>query len=264
MTKLLTFAVLSGMLTMCAWAAPAAKNPLLEEEGMEQAVFTGKDGRELKYCAKFIGPWFSGGTASVVLFLHGAGERGDDNVSQLTHGARELIRYCEKKNLKVMLLFPQCPSGKMWVDTPWNLPEHKMPAESETMKLVKEFLDEMLKEVMVDQKRIYVTGISMGGFGTWDLLSRYPDLFAAGMPICGGADVEQAEKLKNIPIRTFHGDSDDVVLTKRSRDIVKAIRDAGGTKISYTEVPNCGHGVWPGVYADEKNFDWLLSQKRSK
>ena len=253
-----------GKLEMRNITVDCGAHPLLEATQAEQAVFTGKNGQKLNYCIRRTGAWFSGGSALVVLFLHGAGERGNDNVSQLLHGARELVRYCEKNNIKAMLLFPQCPAGKMWVDTPWNLPEHKMPPQSETMTLLKEFLDDMLLDTAVDHDRVYVTGISMGGFGTWDLLSRYPELFAAAMPVCGGADTEQADKLKNIPIRTFHGDSDDVVLTKRSRDIVKAIRDAGGTKISYTEVPNCGHGVWPGVYADEKNFDWLLSQKRSK
>lgn len=262
MVKKILSALLAGSTAYVSAAElPAAAVALIKETGVKQEVFTGRNGGKLNYCIKRTGRGNSE-KIPVVLLLHGAGERGSDNVSQLVHGARELIRYCEKKNQDAILLFPQCPAGKQWVDTPWYLPEHKMPPQSETMTLVVELFKQILALPEVDRSRIYVTGISMGGFGTWDLLSRYPEIFAAGLPMCGGADVAQADKLKDIPVLTFHGDSDDVVLTKRSRDITKAIKDAGGTKITYVEVPDCGHGVWGYGYAKEDTFDWLFAQKK--
>ena len=102
----------------------------------------------------------------------------------------------------------------------------------------------------------------MGGFGTWEALSRRPEMFAAAIPVCGGGDVRQAPKLKDIPIRVFHGSADGVVMVKRSRDMVAAIRAAGGTKISYTEYPGVNHNSWTVTYANHDNLRWLFSQSR--
>ena len=202
--------------------------------------------------------------ASLFLFFHGAGERGSDNEKQLIIGAREVTEWCRKNKQKVLLIFPQCPEGKQWVDTPWGAPEHKIGAESESMKLAMALLDEQLKDQDIDSDRVYVAGISMGGFGTWDAISRYPEKFAAAFPVCGGADCAMAERIKDIPILTYHGSADTVVLPNRSRDITAAVRNAGGTKITYIELSGVHHGSWGPAFAEEKNWAWLFSQKKER
>ena len=229
--------------------------------GMKQLVYTAEDGRSINYCCREMN-WEQPGEPAVMMFLHGAGERGNNNEKQLFHGAKELVAWCEKNNMKVFLLFPQCPTEKQWVDTPWNAPAHTIPAISESMTLAMELLDEEIKNRNIDKNRVYICGISMGGFGTWDALSRFPEKFAAAFPVCGGADLAMADRLKNIPIRTYHGDSDTVVLTQRTRDIVAAVRNAGGTMITYVEVPECGHNSWSPAFAEDDNWKWLFSQKK--
>lgn len=121
-----------------------------------------------------------------------------------------------------------------------------------------ELLENTVKQENGDEKRIYIGGISMGAFGTWDALSRRPDLFTAAIAICGGGDVKQASKLVNIPLRVFHGEVDSAVMVKRSRDMVAAIRAAGGTKVTYTEYPGVDHNSWTQTYADHENLRWLF------
>lgn len=242
-------------------AAALSADSLVSKYKMEQMLYKTDDGRTMNYCRREMN-WDQPGKAAVLLFLHGAGERGNDNEKQLFHGAREVTEWCQKNKIKVLLIFPQCPAGKQWVDTPWNAPSHTIPAESESMKLAMEVLDAEINEGNIDKDRVYISGISMGGFGTWDAISRYPEKFAAAFPVCGGADLAMAEKVKNIPIRTYHGDSDTVVLTKRTREMVAAVKAAGGTKISYVEVPKCGHNSWSPAFAEEKNWAWLFEQKK--
>ncbi len=229
---------------------------------MEQKVFKNADGKSLNYCRKAVGDWSTVEKVPVLLFLHGAGERGANNWSQLFHGGKEITSYCAEKNLAALLIFPQCPADKQWVDTPWADESHTLPSISENLQLVVEMLETELANPKIDLNRVYIAGISMGGFGTWDMLSRFPEKFAAAFPICGGADVNQAKKLVNIPILTYHGDSDTVVLTKRTRDIYAAIKQAGGEKITYVEVPDCGHASWLVAFAKTENWDWLFSNSK--
>lgn len=229
---------------------------------MEQKVFAGSNGENLNYCRREMGNRKAGEKIPVVIFLHGAGERGDNNWSQLFHGARELTAYCEDKKLNVLLLFPQCPFDKQWVDTPWGDLKHSLPEISRPLFAAMEMLDFEIKNSNIDTDRVYISGISMGGYGTWDALSRFPEKFAAAFPICGGADLAQADKLKDIPILTYHGEKDDIVWTQRSRDIVSAIKAAGGEKITYVEVPECGHNSWETAFAKSENWDWLFSNSK--
>ena len=246
---------------LCCAAGILSADSLAKKYEMEQKVYQEESGKKLLFCSRKMN-WDQPGKAAVLLFFHGAGERGNDNEKQLVHGAREIVQWCTENKQKVLLIFPQCPNGQQWVDTPWGAPEHKLTQESEAMKLVFGLLKETLKEQDIDPGRVYVSGISMGGFGTWDAISRCPELFAAAFPVCGGADTAMAERLKDLPILVYHGDSDTVVLTKRSRDIAAAIKAVGGTKIKYVEVPNCGHGSWGPAFADNNNWKWLFEQKR--
>lgn len=196
----------------------------------------------------------------LVLFLHGAGERGDDNARQMIHGIPSLLDYF--KNHPAILLIPQCPKEMRWVEVHWGDKAHTMPATpSVPMQAVLKLLKQTMQELPVDPRRVYVTGISMGGFGTWDIIQREPDLFAAALPICGGGDTAQAERLANLPVWAFHGQADQVVIPERSRDMIAAIQQAGGRPI-HTEYPGVAHVSWTQTYNNSAVLDWLFAQKK--
>ena len=121
-------------------------------------------------------------------------------------------------------------------------------------------IDSLGKEVSIDQQRVYVTGLSMGGFGVWDAIQRRPKLFAAAVPICSGGDTALAPSIKHLPIWAFHGDSDTTVKPQRLRDIIAALKAAGGQP-RYTEYPNTGHNSWTATYANREVYAWLFAQK---
>ncbi|MDZ7795948.1 MAG: prolyl oligopeptidase family serine peptidase [Candidatus Marinimicrobia bacterium] len=199
----------------------------------------------------------------LVLFLHGAGERGNDNERQLIWGADHFITEKNLEQYPCYVLAPQCYSSERWVDVSWELPYHFMPEKaSRSMRQVIGLLQELQEDLPVDTDRIYVTGLSMGGYGTWDIISRKPELFAAAAPICGGGDVQQAENLTGIPIWVFHSVDDAVVPVERSRKMIIAIRKAGGKKVRYTEYTNAGHGSWKPAYKDQEFMDWLFAQEK--
>ena len=127
-----------------------------------------------------------------------------------------------------------------------------------TLGLVEALQDEFPQ---IDPDRLYITGLSMGGFGTWDAIQRYPELFAAAVPICGGGDVSKADRLTKIPLWVFHGAEDKLVNPKWSRDMVEAIKKAGGSP-KYTEYPDVGHQSWVNAYRDPELFAWLFGQKK--
>jgi len=199
----------------------------------------------------------------LVLFLHGSGERGRDNARQLIWGAGTFIDKKNRRCYPAYVVAPQCPEGERWVEVHWALERHEMPEQpSRNMRLVMELLEELQRDLPVDARRLYVTGLSMGGYGTWDLISRMPDSFAAAVPVCGGGDEKQAEKLRDIPVWVFHGADDTTVPPERSRNMVQAIKNAGGTKIRYTEYPDVGHGSWKPAYANPEFLRWMFRQKR--
>lgn len=193
-------------------------------------------------------------TYPLVIFLHGAGERGDDNAAQLKHGVAEFAKAATRKKHPCYLIAPQCPPKTGWA------PFGKTKA-APAGALVVELVEKLCKELPIDKKRIYITGLSMGGFGSWNLMAKHPDLFAAGVPICGGGDVKTAEKLAKIPIWAFHGDEDKAVKVDLSRGMIKAIEKAGG-KPKYTEYKGVGHDSWTQTYKNAEVIDWLFEQKK--
>lgn len=198
----------------------------------------------------------------VVLFLHGAGERGSDNAKQLVHGMKDFASDENRAKYPCFVIAPQCPDNQQWVDVPWSADKHTTTKEpSKSLALTLALLDSLPKEFSIDSQRIYITGLSMGGFGTWDAIVRRPDYFAAAAPICGGGDTEQAKAIAKLPLWVFHGDNDSAVKTQRSRDMVAALKAAGGEP-KYTEYPNTGHDSWSPTYRDPKFFAWLFEQKR--
>lgn len=202
----------------------------------------------------------------LVIFLHGAGERGYDNERQITFGLTPTKRLISKSNLEkypCIILASQCPSDKRWVETDWgkgNYIQDNIPISTPASMLM-DVIDIVINKYNIDEKRLYITGLSMGGFGTWDLITRYPNKFAAAAPICGGADPSKAELIKDTPIWTFHGDKDDIVPIEGTRKMVEALKQAGSTVITYTEYPGVGHGCWDNAYATKGFFDWMFAQE---
>lgn len=179
----------------------------------------------------------------LMIFLHGAGERGSDIELVKKWGPPK--RVATDKSFPFVLVSPQCPGGQRW-----NI-EH-----------VKQLVEHVGGQHRVDKNRIYITGLSMGGFATWKLIAQYPDIFAAAVPICGGGNVESAERLTQIPIWAFHGDADMVVPLSASTKIVDAIKEQGGTKIKFTVYEGVGHNSWSETYANQDLYHWLLKQRR--
>ncbi len=228
---------------------------------LEKKTFAGADGKALPY--RLLKP--DGAPAKsypLVVFLHGAGERGTDNEKQLVHGVPEFAKDENRKKYPCFLVAPQCPDGLKWVDVDWSADSHAQPKEpSEPARLVLELIESLRKEYPIDPKRIYLTGLSMGGFGAWDLIARRPELFAAAVPVCGGGDEAQAPRIAKLPIWAFHGAKDGVVKPRRSRNMVEALRKAGGLPGS-TEYPHVGHDSWGPAYRDAEMMKWLFDQKR--
>jgi predicted peptidase len=199
----------------------------------------------------------------LVVFLHGAGERGTDNEKQLIHVVPEFAKEENRKRYPCFLIAPQCPSKDKWVEVDWRADTHRQPAEpAEPMRLTLELIEAMRKEFSIDARRIYVTGLSMGGYGTWDVLARRPELFAAGVPICGGGDEATAATIAKIPIWVFHGANDNTVKVECSRRMVEALKKAAGHP-EYTEYPDEGHLSWVPAYKSPELFAWLFDQRRA-
>ena len=199
----------------------------------------------------------------LVLLFHGAGEWGNNNKAQLSHGARDILNYMRDKGIEGYFLAAQCPANKMWVDGPWESYAHRLPEKpSETMGLVIEFVEKLLKDKQVDPDRILATGVSMGGYGTWDIVQRRPEWFAAAIPCCGGGDTTLAWTIRDVAIWVFHGEKDDTVPVSRSRDMVSALWAVKGN-VRYTEYPGVGHVCWHPAYADHDNvLKWFFEQRR--
>lgn len=231
------------------------------EEKMKAEIHE-KEGKSLPY------RWTKVGQAespAMVLFLHGAGERGDDNQVQLKHGVPDLLKWLEANDESAVVVAPQCNRGVWWADLrgDFRSPDGGDLAEtpSAMMTMVFEVVDRLAKEHQVDPKRIYVTGLSMGGFGSFAAVARRPEFFAAAMPVCGGGDPKTAVQIKDVPFWVFHGKSDNVVPLSASIVMVEALKKAGA-KVEFREYPGVGHDSWSATYRDPKVWQWLFEQKK--
>ncbi|MCC6509118.1 MAG: prolyl oligopeptidase family serine peptidase, partial [Pirellulaceae bacterium] len=163
------------------------------EKLFEPREYVGAGGKTLNYRLLKPSPYNADRKYPLVIFLHGAGERGADNKAQLIHGMADFCKPKWREKYPCYVVAPQCPEGKKWVEVDWSADSHDMPeAPSESLQLVFELADTMVKDSAVNENRIYITGLSMGGYGTWDALARRPGFFAAGVPICGGGDPKTA------------------------------------------------------------------------
>lgn len=203
------------------------------------------------------------GEYPLIVFLHGAGERGRDNEKQLTWCVAELVNWLNLTNQQAYILVPQCAENERWVDTDWSALEHKQ-ADKPTKYLhaVMELVNELVTEQSINPKRIYGMGISMGGFGIWDWMTRDPHRFAAAIPICGGVDTSVLHHIKEIPIWIFHGSLDTIVWSSRSRDAYQTLEHLGSNSCKFTEFPETAHNCWTKVCADSSVFEWLFNQQK--
>lgn len=178
----------------------------------------------------------------LIMFLHGAGERGTDINLVKVHGIPKIVQ--TKKDFPFVAVSPQCVKDK-W----WNAAE------------LKDLLDYITSSLDIDKSRIYLTGLSMGGFGTWDMSARYPDTFAAILPICGGGDPSNAGKIKDLPVWVFHGAKDNTVSIDKSKVMVDALK-AEGNDVKFTIYPEAGHDSWTATYNNQDIYDWFLKFRR--
>ena len=256
--------VLTVVIAMASIAAVAALPPHLEKAitnaaaVTEAKTYTNAAGASLNYRFHAPAKVEPGKRYPLVLFLHGVGSRGSDNTRQLGNGVWPIFSYMKAKGMEGYIIAPQCPDGEKWGPLVANRLASKPSA---AMALVMELLEKTIKDFPVDARRVYVTGLSMGGFGTWDIVQRRPDLFAAAMPICGGGDTTLAWKVRSVPIWVFHGDSDTIVPPTYSRQMVSALWQCDGN-VRYREYPGVGHNCWEATYADPTVLDWLFSQMK--
>lgn len=202
----------------------------------------------------------------LVLFLHGAGERGSDNEKQLTHGSQMWLNPVNRENYPAFVLVPQCPQSGYWAYTerPSSFEPDQMPADvplSLVFATLRELLDTYLAMSQVDKQRIYIMGLSMGAMGTYDMTIRYPEIFAAAIPICGTVNPTRLSAAKEVKFRIFHGDADSVVPVSGSRQAYKALK-AAGADVKYIEFPGVTHGSWNPAFTLPDFMSWLFSQKK--
>lgn len=233
------------------------------DEGFATRVYHSSDKGALQYRIHLPKNLQQGQRYPLVVFLHGSGERGSDNKQQLLLGVRDILSYCRSKELPAFIIAPQVPVGEKWVNVDGAADFQNMPQRpSASMQMLIGLLDELILALPVDKNRIYVTGLSMGGFGTWDLIERFPHRFAAAIPVCGGGDELMAPLIKAMPIWAFHGEKDPIVKTARSRNMIKAIRMAGGHPL-YSEYPGVEHNAWDRAYKDQAVLSWLFEQHKN-
>ncbi len=205
----------------------------------------------------------------LVLVLHGAGERGSDNEKQLVHGSKLFASEKVRNEFPSIVIFPQCKKDSYWSSV--KIDRDKMPLamtfdytrnETKDLSMAIALTKQIIKTEAVDKNRVYITGLSMGGMGTFEAVYRYPKLFAAAAPICGGGDaVHYNKKAASVPFWIFHGESDNVVAAEYSRIMYKRIQQFS-KKAKYTEYPGVMHNSWDNAFAEPEFLPWLFANTK--
>tara|TARA_B110000503_G_C7170695_1_gene424132 strand:- start:4562 stop:5320 length:759 start_codon:yes stop_codon:yes gene_type:complete len=199
----------------------------------------------------------------VHLFLHGAGERGNDNVSQLVHGGKLFLKKENREQYNSWVIFPQAQKNDWWgYNDPYEFDYNVK--ESKAMSLVVKLMDDFTQRKDVDPNKVFVSGLSMGGMGTFVILNLRPEMFAAATPICGDGDPSLVSNYsKKVPVWIFHGSDDTVVSPKKSLKMAKAIIENGGSpKITFYE--NVGHDSWNNAFAEKDFLKWIHSKSKKQ
>jgi len=242
------------------WIIP--QDPAYYAQNTEGHVYTNASGKTMPYRLFVPKNRDPKKKYPLVFFLHGAGARGDDNVRHLLPWFAGWTDDAVQKEHPCFILMPQCPANQKWVNTPWKNGSYSIKniPISTPMTLAKEIFDQVVAENPIDETRIYVVGLSMGGYGAWNFIMRYPDLVTAAVACCGAGDPSMAYRLKDLPIWAFHGDKDTIVPFEGSKDMVNAIKEEGG-EIKFTIYENFGHQAHKRAWKSKALVEWLFSQK---
>jgi len=221
-------------------------------------VYKGQHGRTMPYRLFVPENYASTKRYPLVLYLHGGGGSGDDNLKQIKGGNGFLIDLLTKPESQAkypcFVVAPQALQQQGWIERDSITPTQRLG-------LVLELIDHLEKSFSIDSSRLYVLGQSMGGLGTFAIITMQPGKFAAAVPVCGGGDESKAEKIAHVPMWAFHGEKDEAVRVERSRNMIAAITKAGG-KPKYTEYQGEGHLIWTKVVTEPELLPWMFSQKR--
>ena len=254
MTKLVFLLIL---LCGCAFSPQQLRTLEQREKILAPKIFKNSRGESLPYRLFIPAQYDRNKKYPLVLFLHGGGGRGNDNQKQIDGGNGYLIDFFTGNEAQArypsFVVAPQSP-GEGWIGEDSITPTRHLLS-------VYELLGELQRTYNIDAARIYVGGQSMGGFGTFAIISEYPRTFAAGIALCGGGDQSKVARLTNVPLWVFHGAKDESVSVERSRTIVAGIKNAGG-KVRYTEYPETGHIIWPSVVKEGELLPWLFAQRK--
>lgn len=200
----------------------------------------------------------------ILVMLHGSGERGKDNEIQYKHFAPFVENPTIRSQHPAIIIIPQCPRSSSWT---WWLTDRDTlsftlkPKPTVPLQNLKSLLGQIEKQYKIDDERRYITGLSMGGLGTFEFLSYYPGYFAAAAPVCGGGDIKKVKKIKKSAVWLFHGGADRVVVPSLSRRMYNALLEADG-EVVYTEFPGVGHDSWVQTYQQVILADWIFAHEQ--
>lgn len=237
----------------------------------EKREYDFADGKKLPYRILYPENYDKTKKYPLLLLLHGGGERGNDNEKQLAHGAKLFLKEENRKNFPAIIVAPQCPEETYWASVkidrtkqPFTIDFDYSAEPNWPLTAANQLVKKMISEEAVDKSRVYITGLSMGGMGTFESVYRYPDLYAAALPICGGADVNKYDKrLTKTAFWIFHGDADPVVDVKLSREMVDKLKSLKA-EVKYSEYPGVSHNSWDNAFAEKDYLSWMLAHKKKK
>ncbi|MFB9294833.1 carboxylesterase family protein [Persicitalea jodogahamensis] len=237
----------------------------------EKREFKTADGNTLPYRLLFPENYDKSKKYPLILFLHGAGERGTDNEKQLVHGGKMFLEAQNREKFPAIVIAPQCPPESYWASVKVDRDKRPMTFEFDYQRpsnwplvAAYDLVKQVVGEESVDKHRLYIMGLSMGGMGTFEQVYQHPKTFAAAAPICGGADVQAYDKrVRKTPFWVFHGDADSVVPVENSRRMVDKLK-ALKVPVQYTEYPGVNHNSWDNAFAEPQLLPWLFSHSRRK
>jgi predicted peptidase len=235
----------------------------------ERKEFVFGEGKTLPYRILYPANYDKTKKYPLLLFLHGAGERGKDNEKQLVHGSKLFITEENRKKFPAIVMFPQCPAESFWAAAkidrsvqPYKIEFDYTAEPSWPLAAANALVKKIANEEGVDKKQIFISGLSMGGMGTFESVYRYPDVYAAALPICGGGDVNRYDKrVAKVPFWVFHGAADAVVNVKLSKEMVDKLKSLKAT-VKYSEYPGVNHNSWDNAFAEKDYLGWMLQHKK--
>jgi predicted peptidase len=231
----------------------------------EKNSFMVAEGKVLPYQILYPKDYKPGKKYPLLVVLHGAGERGDDNEAQMKYGKNVFLDSLNRINYEAIVIFPQCPKESYWSSVKINrsiVPTSFIFDYSAPINWPLQAVVDLVKSIKHDKNRTYIMGLSMGGMGTMEAISRNPKMFAAASPICGGADLTYvAQYAKRVPLWVHHGDVDIVVPVRHSRELVKAVQDQG-IEVKYSEYPGVNHNSWDNAFKQPDLLSWIFSHRK--